>query len=223
MQPWYTLIWLHSILCTYRDTFRDSTDVPTTYWSRCNLRYKPHFALFSCDFLTTGFTHWSRAQIYQSNDYVSQKLDSTHSPASTTCIWELHTFCDFVPFCDFCAFLQFWSFHTSEAHPRYSEHWINHLINWYQHHHVFLLRNTIVSIKSAEVRRTSTQAHQIWKPSDPTLYSIHPHASVISLKNSETRSNLSYLLIKLIVFADGTYDHGVCAFILPPFIHIFVV
>ena len=88
---------------------------------------------------------------------------------------------------------------------------------------MFLLRNAIVSVKSAEVQRTSTEVHQIWKSSDPTSYSIRPCVLVISLENSETRSNLFYLLIKLIVFADGTYDHGVCAFILPPFIHIFVV
>ena len=174
-------------------------------------------------FFTTGLTHWLRAQIYQSNDYVSQKLDSTHSSASTTCIRELCTSCDFAPFCDFCAFLRFWSDHTSEACPGHHKHRINHIINSYHYCHVFLLQNAIVSIKSTEVRRTSTQAHQIWKSSDPTSYSIHPHASVISLENSETRSNLFYLLIKLIVFVDGTYDHGVCAFILPPFIHIFVV
>ena len=189
------MIWLHSMLHTYGDTFCNSTNVPTTYWSCCDLCYKPHFALFTCDFLTISLTRWLRAQIYQSNDYMSQKLDSTHSSASTTCIQELCTFCDSAPFCNFCTFLQFWSFHTSEACPRYAEHQINHLIDWYQHRHVFLLQNAIVSIKSMEVWRTSTQVHQIWKTSDLTLYSIHPCASVISLKNSETRSNLSYLLI----------------------------
>ena len=162
-------------------------------------------------------------RIYQLNNYVSQKLDSTNSSTSITCIQELRTFCDFAPFSDFCAFLQFRSDHTSEACPGHYEHRISRIIDSYQYHQVFLLRNTIVSINSAEVRRTSAQAHQIWKSSDPTSYSIHPRASVISLENSETRSNLFYLLIKLIVFADGTYDHGVCAFILPPFIHIFVV
>ena len=54
------VIRLHSILCTYRDTFCDSTDVPTMYRSCCDLCYKPHFVLLSCDFLTTGLTHWSR-------------------------------------------------------------------------------------------------------------------------------------------------------------------
>ena len=132
-------------------------------------------------------------------------------------------FYDFAPFCDFCVFLRFRSDRTSEACPRHYEHRISHIINSYQYCHVFLLRNAIVSVNSAEVQRTSTQAHQIWKSSDPTSYSIRPRASVILLENSETRSNLFYLLIKLIVFADRTYDHGVCAFILPPFIHIFVV
>ena len=112
-------------------------------------------------------------------------------------------FCDFVPFCDFCAFLRFRSDCTSEAYPEHYKHQINHIIDSYQYHHVFLPRNAIVSINPAEVRRTSTQAHQIWKSSDPTSYSIRPHASVISLENSETRSNLFYLLIKLIVFEIG--------------------
>ena len=116
------LIWLHSILRTYRDTFRNSTDVPTMYRLCCDLHYKPHFALFSCDFLTIGLTHWSRAQIYQLNDYMSQKLDSTHSLASTTCTRELRTFCDFVPFCDFCAFLWFQSFHILEACCQHQVH-----------------------------------------------------------------------------------------------------
>ena len=53
--------------------------------------------------------------------------------------------------------------------------------------------------------------------SDLTLYSFHPCALVISSKNSETRSNMSYLLIKLIVFVDRTCDYKVCAFNLPPF------
>ena len=132
-------------------------------------------------------------------------------------------FCDFAPFCDFCAFLRFRSDRTLEACPGHYEHWTSRIIDSYQYCHVFLLQNTIVSVNSAEVRRTSTQAHQIWKSSDPTSYSICPRASVILLENSKTRSILFYLLIKLIVFADGTYDHGVCAFILPPFIHIFVV
>ena len=132
-------------------------------------------------------------------------------------------FCNFAPFCDFCTILQFQSDCTSEACPGHHEHRINYMVDSYQYRHVFLLRNAIVSVNSAEVWRTSTQAHQIWKSSDPTSYSIHPHASVIWLENSETRSNLFYLLIKLIVFVDKTYDHGVCAFILPPFIHIFIV
>ena len=132
-------------------------------------------------------------------------------------------FCDVAPFCDLCAFLRFRSNHTSEACPGHYEHRISRIIDSYQYRQVFLLRNAIVSINSAEVRRTSAQAHQIWKSSDPNSYSIRPRASVISLENSETRSNLFYLPIKLIVFVDRTYNHGVCAFILPPFIHIFVV
>ena len=98
-------------------------------------------------------------------------------------------FCDFAPFCDFCAFLRFRSDRTSEACSRHYEHQISRIIDSYQYRQVFLLRNAIVSINSAEVRRTSAQAHQIWKSSDLTSYSIRPRASVISLENSETRSN----------------------------------
>ena len=47
--------------------------------------------------------------------------------------------------------------------------------------------------------------------SNPTSYSFHPRALVISSKNNETRSNMFYL-IKLIVFADGTCDYRVCTF-----------
>ena len=195
--------------------FPRHSDYAATSAKSCILRF------LLATFFTTGLTHWLRAQIYQSNDCISQKLDSTHSSAST--IRELCTSCDFAPFCDFCVFFQFRSDRTSEACPGHHEHQINHIIDSYHYRHVFLLRNAIVSIKSAEVWRTSTQVHQIWKSSDPTSYSIRPHASVISLENSETRSNLFYLLIKLIVFVDGIYDHGVCAFILPPFIHIFIV
>ena len=86
------LIRLHSVLRTYRETFCDSIDVSKTFRLRCDLRYKPHFVLFSCDFLTTGLTRWSRVRNYQSNNYVSQKLDSTNSSASITCVQELHTF-----------------------------------------------------------------------------------------------------------------------------------
>ena len=53
------VIQLQSILRTYSDTFCDSTDVPKMFQSCCNLRYKLHFVLFCCDFLTTGLTHWS--------------------------------------------------------------------------------------------------------------------------------------------------------------------
>ena len=217
---WYDCIASYTCtgtLFTILPMFPRHSDYPATSAKSRILRF------LLATFFTTGLTHWLRAQIYQSNDYVSQKLDSTHSLASTTCIWELRTSCDFAPFCDFCVFLRFQSDCTLEAHPGHYEHQINHLIDSYHYHYVFLLRNTIVSIKSAEVWRTSTQVHQIWKSSDPTSYSIRPRASVISLENSETKSNLFYLLINLIVFVDRTYDHGVCAFILPPFIYIFIV
>ena len=73
------VIQLHSVLHTYRETFHDSTNVSKTFRLHCDFCYKPHFALFSCNFLTTGLTCWSRLQIYQSNDYVSQESESTHS------------------------------------------------------------------------------------------------------------------------------------------------
>ena len=46
--------------------------------------------------------------------------------------------------------------------------------------------------------------------SDLSSYSFHPHVSVILSKNSKTQSNMFYLLIKLIVFVDGTCNCRVC-------------
>ena len=104
---WEDMIQLHSVLRTYRDTFCDSTDIPKTFRLCCDLRYNPHFALFSCDFLTTGLTRWSRVQIYQSNNYESQEFDSTHSSTSITCIQELCTFATLRLFATFACFYDF--------------------------------------------------------------------------------------------------------------------
>ena len=163
-QRCFSLVWLHSILHTYGDIFCDSTDVPKMFQSCYDLCYKLHFVLFHCDFLTASLTHWSRAPIYHLNNSISWEIVSTHFPLSAPCIQEMCTFCDVVPFCELCAFLQFQSDHTSEARPRHSEHQINRIIDSYHHHHVLLLQNAIVHIKSKEVWRTSTQVHQIWKP-----------------------------------------------------------
>ena len=101
------LIQLQSILHTYSDTFHNSTDVSKMFRSRRNLCYNLHFALFCCDFLTTGLTCWLRTPIYHSNNSISWEIVSTHSSASTTCVREMHTFPIFAHFCDICAFLQF--------------------------------------------------------------------------------------------------------------------
>ena len=101
------VIQLYSILRPYRDTFRDSTDVPKTFRLRCDLCYKLHFTHFSCDFLTTGLTRWSRVRISQSNDYVSQEFNSTHSSTSITCVQELRTFATLRLFATFACFYDF--------------------------------------------------------------------------------------------------------------------
>ena len=103
----FALIRLHSVLHTYRETFRDSIDVSKTFRLRCDLCYKPHFALFSCNFLTNGLTHWSRVRNYQLNDYVSQESESTHSSTSITCVQKLCTFATLHLFVTFARFYDF--------------------------------------------------------------------------------------------------------------------